>query len=110
MPASSQTQLRSCVLRCGRSGFAVDYWGRNPCVGAVFLTHAHADHLCGLSDAWEPDGRTVYCSAVTKALLFRKFPRLASDGTCASRRSRPTRRSRSGFPIEPHRRGRGAKT
>ena len=78
MPASSQTQLRSCVLRCGRSGFAVDYWGRNPCVGAVFLTHAHADHLCGLSDAWEPDGRTVYCSAVTKALLFRKFPRLAT--------------------------------
>ena len=69
MPASSQTQLRSCVLRCGRSGFAVDYWGRNPCVGAVFLTHAHADHLCGLSDAWEPDGRTVYCSAVTKAML-----------------------------------------
>ena len=78
MPASSQTQLRSCVLRCGRSGFAVDYWGRNPCVGAVFLTHAHADHLCGLSEAWEPDGRTVYCSAVTKALLFRKFPRLAT--------------------------------
>ena len=66
------------MLRCGRSGFAVDYWGRNPCVGAVFLTHAHADHLCGLSDAWEPDGRTVYCSAVTKALLFRKFPRLAT--------------------------------
>ena len=54
MPASSQTQLRSCVLQsCGRSGFAVDYWGRNPCVGAVFLTHAHADHLCGLSDAWD---------------------------------------------------------
>ena len=48
MPASSQTQLRSCVLRCGRSGFAVDYWGRNPCVGAVFLTHAHADHHLGL--------------------------------------------------------------
>jgi DNA cross-link repair 1B protein len=78
MPASSQTQLRSCVLRCGRSGFAVDYWGRNPCVGAVFLTHAHADHLCGLSEAWEPDGRTVYCSSVTKALLLRKFPGLAT--------------------------------
>ena len=66
------------MLRCGRSGFAVDYWGRNPCVGAVFLTHAHADHLCGLSEAWEPDGRTVYCSSVTKALLLRKFPRLAT--------------------------------
>ena len=78
MPASSQTQLRSCVLRCGRSGFAVDYWGRDPCVGAVFLTHAHADHLWGLSEAWEPDGRTVYCSSVTKALLLRKFPRLAT--------------------------------
>jgi DNA cross-link repair 1B protein len=78
MPASSQTQLRSCVLRCGRSGFAVDYWGRNPCVGAVFLTHAHADHLCGLSEAWEPDGRTVYCSSVTKAMLLRKFPGLAT--------------------------------
>ena len=78
MPASSQTQLRSCVLRGGRSGFAGDYWGRNPCVGAVFLTHAHADHLCGLSEAWEPDGRTVYCSSVTKALLLRKFPGLAT--------------------------------
>jgi len=66
------------VLRCGRSGFAVDYWGRNPCVGAVFLTHAHADHLCGLSEAWEPDGRTVYCSSVTKAMLLRKFPGLAT--------------------------------
>ena len=66
------------MLRCGRSGFAVDYWGRNPCVGAVFLTHAHADHLCGLSEAWEPDGRTVYCSSVTKAMLLRKFPGLAT--------------------------------
>ena len=46
--------------------------------GAYFLTHAHADHLVGLSNRWDPRGRAIYCSAVTKALLLRKFPKLAS--------------------------------
>ena len=73
----SQTQLRPCVLRCGASGFAVDYWGHSSCVGAVFLTHAHSDHLCGLDGEWAPNGRTVFCSAITKALVLRKFPALA---------------------------------
>ena len=117
------TQLRPCVVRCGASGFAVDYWGHNDAIGtstehlatpsrahapsplllparhppppsahpklgtppklqllsgAYFLTHAHADHLVGLSNRWDPRGRAIYCSAVTKALLLRKFPKLAS--------------------------------
>lgn len=46
--------------------------------GAYFLTHAHADHLVGLSNRWDPRGRAIYCSAVTKALLLRKFPKLAT--------------------------------
>ena len=119
------TQLRPCVVRCGASGFAVDYWGHNDAIGtstehyierrlpapayprpvtfprvshprpqltrnlapppifsnssgAYFLTHAHADHLVGLSNRWDPRGRAIYCSAVTKALLLRKFPKLAT--------------------------------
>lgn len=39
-----------CVVECGRSRFAVDSW-RAPGCGAYFLTHAHADHLVGLSGA-----------------------------------------------------------
>jgi len=42
--------LRECVVRCGRSSFAVDSWRARGC-GAYFLTHAHADHLVGLSGA-----------------------------------------------------------
>jgi hypothetical protein len=28
------TQLRNCVVRCGASGFAVDYWGHKDFIGA----------------------------------------------------------------------------
>jgi hypothetical protein len=38
----------------------------------------HSDHTVGLSDKWDPRGRPIYCSAVTKALLLRKFPALAT--------------------------------
>ena len=104
------TQLRACVVRCGASGFAVDYWGHAACIGAsallarprarrlarlpdaipqtwhppprtspsgaYFLTHAHSDHLVGLSDSWDPRGRPIYCSAITRALLELRHPAL----------------------------------
>lgn len=28
------TQLRNCLVRCGASGFAVDYWGHRDFIGA----------------------------------------------------------------------------
>uniref|UniRef100_A0A0M3IBP7 Lactamase_B domain-containing protein n=1 Tax=Ascaris lumbricoides TaxID=6252 RepID=A0A0M3IBP7_ASCLU len=28
---------------------AVDYFGRSPSIKCYFLTHAHADHCCGLN-------------------------------------------------------------
>ena len=44
--------------------------------GAYFLTHAHSDHLVGLSDSWDPRGRPIYCSAITRALLELRHPAL----------------------------------
>ena len=34
------------------SCITVDYWGSAPNVLAAFCTHAHMDHLQGLSDIW----------------------------------------------------------
>jgi hypothetical protein len=33
------TQLRPCVVRCGASGFAVDYWGHNDAIGTSTEHH-----------------------------------------------------------------------
>ena len=61
-PAGSRMDyLRECVVRCGRSSFAVDSWRTRGC-GAYFLTHAHADHLVGLSGA-----RAAPCAAAARA-------------------------------------------
>ena len=38
--------------------------------------HAHSDHLVGLSDSWDPRGRPIYCSAITRALLELRHPAL----------------------------------
>jgi len=122
------TQLRNCLVRCGASGFAVDYWGHRDFVGAPqktssplpraprpspppsksrvlretswhpaltspfrfprtppgahFLTHAHSDHLVGLKNDWRsPTGAKIYCTAITEALILRKYPKLLDGPT-----------------------------
>ena len=42
------TQLRPCVVRCGASGFAVDYWGHNDAIGTS------TEHLATPSRAHAP--------------------------------------------------------
>ena len=115
-------------MRCGASGFAVDYWGHGDFVGAPqktssplpraprpspppsksrvlretswhpaltspfrfprtppgahFLTHAHSDHLVGLKNDWRsPTGAKIYCTAITEALILRKYPKLLDGPT-----------------------------
>ena len=121
------TQLRNCLVRCGASGFAVDYWGHRDFIGAPqktssplpraphrrprlqkvesserhlgtrahlslsfprtppgahFLTHAHSDHLVGLKNDWRsPTGAKIYCTAITEALILRKYPKLLDGPT-----------------------------
>mmetsp|Transcript_48426 Transcript_48426/g.103548 ORF Transcript_48426/g.103548 Transcript_48426/m.103548 type:complete len:663 (+) Transcript_48426:30-2018(+) len=39
-----------------------------------FLTHAHRDHMVGLSSQWKRG--VIYCTAVTRALVLRRYPGL----------------------------------
>ena len=50
--------------------------------GAHFLTHAHSDHLVGLKNDWRsPTGAKIYCTAITEALILRKYPKLLDGPT-----------------------------
>ncbi|KAK3266554.1 hypothetical protein CYMTET_24829 [Cymbomonas tetramitiformis] len=74
--------LQPCMIPVdeGKTSFvAVDYWSCRDDIVAYFLTHAHADHISGLSDTW--GGRRIFCSKVTRALLRRKFPKLKAQIT-----------------------------
>lgn len=42
-----------------------------------FLTHAHTDHIQGLSSSW--DKGTLYCSWVTRVLIIERYPGLSPD-------------------------------
>ena len=52
--------------------FKVDDFSKG--ASLYFLTHAHTDHLYGLSDNWR-HGK-LYCTQITKQLLLLKFPSL----------------------------------
>uniref|UniRef100_A0A915B755 Metallo-beta-lactamase domain-containing protein n=1 Tax=Parascaris univalens TaxID=6257 RepID=A0A915B755_PARUN len=46
---------------------AVDYFARSPSIKYYFLTHAHADHCCGLNDRW--NYAPIYCTEETAQIL-----------------------------------------
>ena len=59
--------------------------------GAHFLTHAHSDHLIGLKNGWRsPTGAKIYCTAITKALILRKYPKLPGTSIVTLAPDQPT--------------------
>jgi hypothetical protein len=59
--------------------------------GAHFLTHAHSDHLVGLKNGWRsPTGAKIYCTAITKALILRKYPKLPGTSIVTLAPDQPT--------------------
>lgn len=66
------------LIRTGgqRPPFIVDGFSCRPGrTKAFFLSHAHSDHYGGLSSSWRAG--TIYCTAVTAALMRRMFPGVA---------------------------------
>jgi hypothetical protein len=58
-------------LRIPSTPIVVDLFRDFPDPVLYFLTHGHADHLCGLHDGWN-NGR-IFCSHITRLFLLRKF-------------------------------------
>jgi mRNA degradation ribonuclease J1/J2 len=58
------------VLRC--LPFTVDTWTADSCHKHQFLTHAHKDHLAGISQ----HGRHIVCTDITRQLVLLKVSSL----------------------------------
>eukprot|EP01117_Protostelium_nocturnum_P014977 TRINITY_DN5757_c0_g1_i2.p1 TRINITY_DN5757_c0_g1~~TRINITY_DN5757_c0_g1_i2.p1 ORF type:complete len:445 (+),score=90.33 TRINITY_DN5757_c0_g1_i2:31-1365(+) len=57
--------------RIPHTNCVVDSWRRQDAARHYFLTHAHADHLKGMTPEWSYG--TIYCSPISKALLIRTY-------------------------------------
>jgi len=74
--------LRAGALRVSRdASVCIDHWalGASTDVRAYFCTHAHADHVVGLERRdWAPAvvGGKIYCTATTREVLVRRWPKL----------------------------------
>jgi len=73
-PLSKLDPVLSCLP------FTVDTWTADTCHKHQFLTHAHKDHLVGISQ----HGRCIICTDITRQLVLLKFPSLKDAEAAAA--------------------------